>query len=51
VRNKTNVGIALLRYQPWAINFHERMKLFRENVESERMRIQGIDDVNSGQRL
>lgn len=50
VRNRTNVGCALLKFQPWGLSFHERMKIFRDVVDGERIRIQGLDDVNSGQR-
>jgi hypothetical protein len=32
------------------VDFHQRMKLFRELVDSERISIQGSDDVNLGQR-
>ena len=50
LRTQTEFGIALLRVMPWSISFHERIKLFREIVDADRVAIQGSDDVNSGTR-
>lgn len=50
LREQTPFAITVFRIMPWAIDFHERMKLFREIVEANRVSIQGRDDVNSGQR-
>ena len=50
LREQTPFAIIVFRIMPWAIDFHERMKLFREIVEANRISIQGRDDVNSGQR-
>jgi hypothetical protein len=50
LRDQTPFAVTMFRIMPWAIDFHERMKLFREIVEANRISIQGRDDVNSGQR-
>lgn len=50
LREQTPFAVTMFRIMPWAIDFHERMKLFREIVEASRISIQGRDDVNSGQR-
>lgn len=50
LRSDSALTRALLRFQPWSVDFHQRMKLFREIVDSERISIQGSDDVNLGQR-
>jgi hypothetical protein len=41
---------AVLRLLPWAIPFYDRVKLFRDVVATERLSIQGSDDVNAGNR-
>ncbi len=33
---------------PWAVDFHERMKLFRAALDAERLQIQGSNDYLSG---
>lgn len=50
LRRDSPLSRAILRFQPWSIDFHQRMKLFREIVDAERISIQGSDDVNLGQR-
>ena len=44
------VARAVLRLQPWAVSFFDRVRLFREVVAAERQAIQGSDDVNAGDR-
>eukprot|EP00602_Paraphysomonas_sp_CaronLab_P006417 CAMPEP_0185031244 /NCGR_PEP_ID=MMETSP1103-20130426/18610_1 /TAXON_ID=36769 /ORGANISM="Paraphysomonas bandaiensis, Strain Caron Lab Isolate" /LENGTH=1024 /DNA_ID=CAMNT_0027566705 /DNA_START=286 /DNA_END=3360 /DNA_ORIENTATION=- len=50
LRQQTPLARAILKYQPWAIDFHQRMKILREILDMERRSIQGSDDINSGQR-
>jgi hypothetical protein len=50
LRRDSPFARALLRFQPWSVDFHQRMKLFREIIDGERASIQGSDDVNLGQR-
>jgi ubiquitin-protein ligase E3 C len=54
LRNYGNVkgsfANALLFHIPWCISFHDRMTYFREIVDTERLVIQGSNDVNSGER-
>lgn len=50
LRRDSPLSRTLLRFQPWSVDFHQRMKLFREIVDAERISIQGSDDVNLGQR-
>ena len=45
LRDQTPFSVSLLRIMPWSISFYERMKLFRETVDRERVHIQGVDDV------
>lgn len=33
---------------PWAVDFHERMRLFRNTLDVERLQIQGSNDLMSG---
>lgn len=42
LRTHTPFAIALLRVMPWSIDFYERLKLFREVVDGERVSIQGV---------
>ena len=49
LRRQTPFSVALLRVMPWSVNFYERMKLFREVVDTERVSVQGADD-NAGGR-
>ena len=42
LRSHTPFAIALLRVMPWSIDFYERLKLFREVVDGERVSIQGV---------
>ena len=37
---------AILREMPWCINFYERMKIFREVIDTEKLSIQGNDPQN-----
>lgn len=37
-------SVALMRIMPWAVSFHERLKLLRDTMSAERTAIQGPDD-------
>lgn len=51
LRQHTPFAVALLRIMPWSVDFHERMKIFREVVDRERVAIQGnLHDHTGGQR-
>lgn len=50
LRHKDSFSSVITKYMPWSISFYERMKLFRETIESERIQLQGLDDTNFGQR-
>jgi hypothetical protein len=38
----------LFRTMPWAVDFHERMRLFRAALDAERLHIQGSNDLLAG---
>jgi len=45
LRDQTSsLGAALLRVMPWAVELHERMRLFRGALDAERLAIQGPED-------
>ena len=44
IHSQSPLAVALFRAMPWAIPFFERMKVFREVVDSERLSIQGGGD-------
>ena len=48
LKERTPFGHALLKTMPWAVDFHERMKLFRSILDDERLQVQGSNDVFSG---
>lgn len=41
LRAQTPFAVALLRTMPWAVDFYERLKIFREVVDTERVQMQG----------
>jgi hypothetical protein len=45
LRQHTPFASVLLRKMPWAINFHERVKYFREILDDERQQVQGSTDM------
>ena len=50
IRACSPFAAAILREMPWCINFYERMKIFRETVDEEKVRIQGNDPTNPRSR-
>ena len=40
----SSLGSTILRVMPWAVSFHERLKIFREVLEAERVAMQGPED-------
>jgi len=48
VERRSAFGVALMKVMPWAMDFHERMKLFRAVLDSERLQVQGSNDYLSG---
>jgi ubiquitin-protein ligase E3 C len=48
IRRRSPFAIALLRVMPWAVDFHQRMKLFRAIADAERAEVQGVNDILSG---
>jgi hypothetical protein len=47
IRNSSPFAVSVLREMPWSLNFYERMKIFREVVDEERLFVQGTDPHNS----
>ena len=43
LRDKTPFALMLLRTMPWSISFYQRMKFFREIIDTEKIAIQGVD--------
>lgn len=48
IRTQSLIGIALLKEMPWSIDFHERMKIFRNVMDGERVSVQGTNDPFTG---
>lgn len=48
LRMQTAFAVSLLRVMAWAVPFHDRMKLFREFVDREKLSIQGSNDHGMG---
>jgi hypothetical protein len=47
IRNSSPFAVSVLREMPWSLNFYERMKIFREVVDEEKLSVQGTDMQNS----
>ena len=43
IRRNTIFATAILRDMPWIINFYDRMKIFREITDEERLKVQGLE--------